>query len=123
MSLLHQHQLLNQLMYAQDSTAQRVKQAQQGGIANRDFATVVTQSAAIMDYAQDFTPASAKLLMPVLIVTGQDDYVVGPDQYKSFRFPHQQVVVVAGKHFAMLENSKAFDEALTHFAHQLTLKK
>ena len=123
MSLLNQYHLINQLMYAQDSTAQQVRQAQQGTTANRDFATVVTQTAAIMDYAQDFTPATAALSMPVLVVTGQDDYVVGPDQYKSFRFPHQQVVVLAGKHFAFLDNPKGFDLALARFAHQLALKK
>ncbi|MDF7815633.1 alpha/beta hydrolase [Hymenobacter sp. YC55] len=123
MSLLNQYRLINQLMYAHDSTAQHVKQAQQGIAANRDFATVVTQTAAIMDYVQDFTPATSALLMPVLVVTGQDDYVVGPDQYKAFRFPHQQVVVLAGKHFAFLDNPKGFDEALASFAHQLALKK
>jgi proline iminopeptidase len=87
------------------------------------MATVVTQSAAIADYVQDFTPHSAKLSMPVLVVTGREDYVVGPDQYKSFRFPHQQVVMLPGKHFTFLENPKEFDQALTRFAAGLASKK
>jgi proline iminopeptidase len=123
MSLLNQQKLMGQLMYAQDSTDLRVKQALQGAIANREFATVVTQSAAIADYVQDFTPQSAKLRMPVLVVTGREDYVVGPDQYKSFRFPHQQVVILPGKHFTFLENPQEFNQALTRFAVELAAIK
>jgi proline iminopeptidase len=123
MGLLNQQKLMGQLMYANDSTDLRVKQAMQGMAANRDMATVVTQSAAIADYVQDFTPKSAKLLMPVLVVTGREDYVVGPDQYKSFRFPHQQVVILPGKHFTFLENPKEFNQALTRFAAGLATKK
>jgi proline iminopeptidase len=123
MSLLNQRKMMGQLMYANDSTALRVKQAMQGAAANRDLATVVTQSAAITDYVQDFTPKSAKLLMPVLVVTGRDDYVVGPDQYKFFRFPHQQVISLPSKHFTFLENPKEFNQALTRFAAGLASKK
>jgi proline iminopeptidase len=123
MSLLNQQKMMGLLMYANDSTALRVKQAMQGVAANRDLATVVTQSAAITDYVQNFTPKSAKLLMPVLVVTGRDDYVVGPDQYKFFRFPHQQVISLPGKHFTFLENPKEFNQALTRFAAGLASKK
>lgn len=123
MSLLNQQKLMGQLMYTSDSTALRVQQAMQGVPTNRDFATVVTQSAAMADYVQDFTLKSATLLMPVLVVTGRDDYVVGPDQYKSFRFPHQQVVILPSKHFGFLENPKEFNQALTNFSSQLVLKK
>jgi proline iminopeptidase len=123
MGLLNQQKLMGHLMYAQDSTDRRVKQALQGSVANREMATVVTQSAAIADYVQDFTPHSAKLSMPVLVVTGQEDYVVGPEQYKSFRFPHQQVLMLPGKHFTFLENPKEFNQALIRFAAGLASKK
>lgn len=123
MGLLNQQKLMGQLMYANDSTGLRVKRAMQGAAANRDFATVVMQSAAITDYVQDFTPKSAKLLMPVLVVTGRDDYVAGPDQYKSFHFPHQQVVILPSKHVAFLENPKEFNQALTSFSSRLASKK
>jgi proline iminopeptidase len=123
MGLLNQQKRLGQLMYAHDSTALRVKQALQGTAANRELATVVTQSAAIADYVQDLTPKSAQLRMPVLVVTGREDYVVGPDQYKSFRFPHQEVVVLPGKHFTFLENPKEFNQALARFAAGLAAKK
>lgn len=123
MSLLNQQQLLGQLMYAHDSTARRIKRAMQGTTTNGDLATVVTQTAAIADYVQDFTPKSAQLRMPVLVVTGRDDYIVGPDQYKSFRFPLQQVVILPGKHFTFLENPKEFNQALTSFAAGLAAKR
>ena len=44
--------------------------------------------------------------MPVLVLIGHDDYVVGPDYYKSFHFPHQQVIVLSGKHLVLIENPK-----------------
>ena len=59
----------------------------------------------------------------MLVVTGRDDYVVGPDQYKSFRFPHQQVITLPGKHFIFLENPKEFNHALTRFSAGLASKK
>ena len=123
MSLLNQQQLMGHLMYANDSTALRVKQAMQGAPANRELARVVTQSAAIADYVQDFTVQSASLPMPVLVVTGQQDYIVGPEQYKAFRFPHQQVIVLPSKHMALLENLKELNQAFQKFSTQLTAKK
>jgi proline iminopeptidase len=122
-SLLNQQKRLSQLMYAQDSTALRVKRVRQGVPANGEMSRVITQSAAIADYVQDFTVNSASLSMPVLVVTGQQDYIVGPEQYKSFRFPHQQVLVLPSKHYALLENPTELTQAFLTFSTQLTAKK
>lgn len=121
MALLGQQKLTGQLMYAQDSTGARVSRALRGVPANHDFAASVFQGR-YPEYLQDFTPASASLRMPVLVVTGQQDYVTGPDHYRSFRFPRQQVLVLPGKHFALLENQVALSAALRTFLRQLPRK-
>lgn len=122
MSLLNQQQLMSKLMYANDSTEARLKRATKGVAANRDFATVLFQSGAITGYLQDFAVASASLNMPVLVLSGREDYVTGPDHYKSFRFPHQQVVVLPGKHVGMIENPKETNRAIKAFVQKLPRK-
>lgn len=118
MGLLGQQKLLAQLMYAQDSTAARISRVSRGVPANHDFATSVFQGR-YPEYLQDFTAASAGLPMPVLVVTGQQDYVTGPDHYKSFRFPRQRVVVLPGKHYSLLENQAELGTALRRFLRRL----
>ena len=122
MSLLNQQKLMSKLMYADDSTETRVRRAMRGKPANRDFATVLFQSAAITDYLQDFAATSTSLEMPVLVLSGREDYVVGPDHYKSFHFPHQQVVVLPGKHFVLVENPKETTQAIKAFVRKLPRK-
>lgn len=122
MSLLNQQKLLNKLMYVSDSMAARVTQVMRGAPANRDFGTAIFQSSAITAYVQDFTPASARLTMPVLVLSGREDYVTGPEHYKSFRFPNQRALVLPGKHYTLLENPQEFHQALSAFIRKLPAK-
>ncbi|UOQ54006.1 alpha/beta fold hydrolase [Hymenobacter cellulosivorans] len=122
MGLLGQQGLMNQFMYANDSTPARLSRAMKGVPTNRDFATTLFQGPAIQGYVQDMTPATAALKMPVLVVSGRDDYMVGPDHYKSFRFPNQQAVVVPGRHYALIESPAEFNQALITFIKKLPRK-
>ncbi|WP_167856872.1 alpha/beta fold hydrolase [Hymenobacter aquaticus] len=122
MSLLGQQGLMNRFMYANDSTPARLNRAMRGVPANRDFATTLFQGPAIQGYVQDLTPATATLTVPVLVVSGQDDYMVGPDHYKAFRFPNQQVAVVPGRHYALIESPTEFSRAVAAFVKKLPRK-
>ncbi|PJJ52767.1 alpha/beta fold hydrolase [Hymenobacter chitinivorans] len=122
MGLLGQQGLMNRFMYANDSTPARLSRVMKGVPANRDFATTLFQGPAIQGYVQDLTPATAALKMPVLVVSGQDDYMVGPEHYKSFQFPNQQVVVVPGRHYALIESPTEFNQALVSFRKKLPRK-
>ena len=119
MALLSQQHLLDRLMYTTDSTAvrvARVQRAQPG--ANHDFAASLYSPGVIDGYLEDFTAATPRLLMPVLVLPGQADDVTGP-QHQAFRFPHQQVVMMPGRHNALLENPQETGAALADFAHRL----
>jgi proline iminopeptidase len=119
MALLNQQHLMDQLMYANDSTATRVARVQhaQPG-ANHDFAASLYAPGVIDGYLEDFTAATPRLLIPVLVLPGQADDVTGP-QHQGFRFPHQQVVIMPGRHNALLESPQAVGAALAGFARQL----
>jgi proline iminopeptidase len=120
MGMLNQTGLSNKLMYANDTTDANVKAAMKGLAANGDFTATVFRSGAITSYVEDWTPASALLRMPVLVISGKEDHMVGVDHYKSFRFPNQQVVQVPGKHFAMVEQQEEVGKALAEFAAKLS---
>ena len=119
MGMLNQSGLLSKLMYANDATDARVKDAMKGLAGNTDFTATVFQSGAITTYVDDWTPATAALTMPVLVVSGKEDHVVGVDHYKAFRFPQQQVVLVSGRHFSMVEHPDEVGKALAEFAAKL----
>ena len=118
MALLNQQHLLNQMMYATDSTAARVARTRPAQPANHDFAASLYQPGVIDGYLEDFTAASAGMALPVLVLPGQADDVTGP-QHLAFRFPQQQVVVMPGKHNALLENPRETSVALAAFARRL----
>ncbi|UOQ73286.1 alpha/beta fold hydrolase [Hymenobacter cellulosilyticus] len=122
MGLLGQQGLMNKFMYANDSTPAHLNRAMKGVPANRDFATTLFQGPAIQGYVQDMTPGTAALKMPVLVIAGRDDYMVGPDHHKSFRFPSLQVVEVPGKHYSLLENPTEVKQALAAFVKKLPRK-
>ena len=118
MALLNQQHLLDRLMYTQDSTAVRLGRVRPAQPANHDFAASLYEPGVIDGYLEDFTATSRSLTMPVLVLPGQADDVTGP-QYQSFHFPHQRVVLIPGKHYALLENPREVSTALEAFAHQL----
>ena len=116
MGLLGQANLTGKLMYADAGTEARVNAALKGLPANRDLAGTLFATGAIMDYVGDMAPATASLAMPVLVISGKEDHVTGVDHYKSFRFPRQQLALVPGKHFSMLEQPLEVGKALGSFA-------
>lgn len=107
------------LMYGDPAVEAGVGAAMKGLAANRDFAATLFSSGAIGPYLEDMAPATASLNMPVLVVAGRDDHVVGVEHYKTFRFPKQQVVLVPGRHFSMIEQPAEVDKALAAFAQAL----
>lgn len=120
MGMLNQTGAMSKLMYADESTDARVKASMtEIGRRNNDFTSSVFQSGAIGTYVADMTPATANLTMPVLVISGKEDYLVGVDQYKKFRFPDETVVVVPGRHFSMIEQPREVNSALGQFAQKL----
>jgi proline iminopeptidase len=69
----------------------------------------------IPDYLRDFTKATANVNVPVLVITGTADHNIGPDHYKLFRFPNQQVKIIKGGHVLYYENNDAFANAVFGF--------
>jgi proline iminopeptidase len=56
----------------------------------------------------DFTPRTAGITAPVLVITGDRDHAIGPDHARRFAFPRQTVRRIDGSHLLYYENSDAF---------------
>ena len=82
------------------------------GKFNRHFASVIWS---VPDYWEDFTPLSAKIKCPVLVMRGEKDYAIGVDHYKSFRFPNQATVHYIGGHAPFQEEPQWFAEKILGF--------
>ena len=115
--MLQQQRLYNQLQYTSDSSAARVSRVLRGQEANQDFARNMLQNPG--GYILDHTPATAALTMPVLVLTGADDYLTGPEHYRSFRFPRQTVAVLLGRHTPFLDAPEQLQQAVHAFVRQL----
>ncbi|MBD2723065.1 alpha/beta fold hydrolase [Hymenobacter armeniacus] len=119
MALLNQQHLMGRLMYATDSAAARVARAQRRqATANHDFAASLYQPGVIDGYLEDLTASTPQMTLPVLVLPGQTDDVTGP-QHESFRFPHQRVVALPGKHYVLLETPNEVSRALAAFSREL----
>jgi len=60
------------------------------------------------EYNQDFTVVSANIKTPVLIIAGLKDHAVGPNMYKSFRFPNSRTALYEGGHAPFQESGPWF---------------
>ena len=118
LALLNQQHLTGRLMYSQDSTAGRLARVHPAQPANHGFAASLYAPGVIDGYLEDLGAASSRLAMSVLVLPNQADNVTGP-QYQSFHFQHQRVVLMPGKHYALLENSREVSQALATFVRQL----
>ena len=116
MQALGQHKLDYQLQYASDTAAARAARVVRQQPGNHDFAAKVF---GLPEYGQDFAPATARLLMPVLVLAGHDDFAAGPRHYQSFRFPRQRVVGLPGRHNSLTENPALARQAVRAFVAQL----
>ncbi|HEV7330315.1 MAG TPA: alpha/beta hydrolase [Flavisolibacter sp.] len=86
------------------------------GRFNRDFAT---QCWNISEYWMDYTPQTAGITCPVFVMTGDKDFAIGVDHYKSFRFPKQTTVHYIGGHAPFQEEPQWFAEKILAFASTL----
>lgn len=67
------------------------------------------------EYGADFAPLTAGIKCPVLAMVGDQDYAIGTDHYKSFRFPRMQVVHYIGGHAPFQEEPQWFAEKIIAF--------
>ncbi|WP_040982729.1 alpha/beta fold hydrolase [Oceanobacillus jeddahense] len=68
------------------------------------------------EYFQDFTLLSKEIDKPVLVISGKDDYAVGPAHYQSFKFREMDVQMLKSGHHPYVENSAAFQKVIVDFA-------
>lgn len=74
-------------------------------------------------YIQNFTTQTKSINTPTLIITGTEDYAVGIDHYKSFKFQTQYVNQIQGGHLLYYENTKETIKAIKEFYNKTTANK
>jgi proline iminopeptidase len=70
------------------------------------------------EYFGDFAPKTPGIKMPVLVISGTNDYTIGVNHYKLMRFPAMQVKMVKGGHALYLEHNKELYDAVSPFLKQ-----
>lgn len=64
------------------------------------------------DYWEDFKPLTANLHMPVLYFYGKTDYMVGPEHYKTLKFPDMMLWESNGGHVPFVEDKEDLEKAI-----------
>jgi proline iminopeptidase len=68
---------------------------------NQDFQRFVWK---LDDYKIDYAIYTKDIICPVLIITGEKDYAVGPDTYKTWHFPNRQIIYYTYAHVSFQED-------------------
>lgn len=71
------------------------------------------------EYAQDFTAKTASINVPVLVIAGKYDYSIGPEHYKTFKFPKATYRVMDTGHCPYQEQPEQFRKYVSKFARKL----
>ena len=82
------------------------------GKFNRDFAN---QCWGVEAYWKDYSAQTTTITCPVFVMTGDKDYAIGQQHYKSFRFPKQTTVHYIGGHAPFQEEPQWFAEKILSF--------
>ncbi|MEP6262500.1 MAG: alpha/beta hydrolase [Gillisia sp.] len=64
------------------------------------------------DYWEDFKPLTATMHMPVLYFYGKTDYMVGPEHYKTLKFPELMLWESKGGHVPFIEDIEDLEKAI-----------
>lgn len=67
------------------------------------------------EYFTNYFGFTKEITVPVLVITGSEDYAVGPNHYKNFMFPNKKVKIMQGKHMLYLENNEEFKVVIKEF--------
>lgn len=81
--------------------------------------SILTKPSQYPEYFEDYTPATRKLAVPVLVIAGTDDHAIGTKTHKAFAFRDATVKVIHGGHMLYYENSPAFVEAVCSFSNAI----
>lgn len=90
------------------------------GKFNRDFANKVWSRP---EYRKDYSQITKEITCPVFIMTGEQDYAIGPELYKSYAFPNQTVVRYIGGHAPFQEEPQWYAERIISFVPSLDQEK
>ena len=66
-------------------------------------------------YFSDFTKETVSIKVPTLIISGTKDNNIGPEHYKLFKFPNQEVKIIKGGHILYYEQNKEFKDTVEAF--------
>lgn len=81
-----------------------------------NFNTVMANQAFTnTEYFTSYFDITKEILVPVLIITGNEDYAIGTNHYKNFIFPNKKVKIIQGKHMIYLENNEEFKSIIREF--------
>jgi proline iminopeptidase len=67
------------------------------------------------EYFADFTPATRKVTVPVLVLSGKTDYAIGIEHYKLIQFPKQILVRANCGHLPLIEAKEELENAVTRY--------
>lgn len=71
------------------------------------------------EYFTDFAPLSASIKCPVLVMAGDNDFAIGTEHYRSFRFRNLKIVHYIGGHAPFQEEPQWFAEKIIAFTSSL----
>lgn len=78
-------------------------------------ATMANQGLSNKEYFKSCFDLTKKITVPVLVVTGDEDYAVGPDHHKNFMFPNMKTKILSGKHMLYMENKMEIKSVIEAF--------
>lgn len=67
------------------------------------------------EYYKNYAPITADIKVPALVISGKNDYAIGPDYYKNYKFPDVKVTEIDGSHMLYYERNKEFVAAVCSF--------
>jgi proline iminopeptidase len=72
------------------------------------------------EYFSSFYSLTKEIIIPVLVIAGDEDYAIGCDHYKKLMFPKSKTEIIKGKHVLYLESRESFIKTINRFINCLS---
>ncbi len=116
-NLLNEKNIFYKLQYRDYSNFEKVNYAI-SEIKNINTA-MANQAFKNKEYFVSYFDITKEIDVPVLVITGSEDFAIGTNHYKNFIFPNEKIEIMKGKHILYVENNPKFKLVIKAFTDNL----
>lgn len=112
-TILLEKQIFYKLQYREYNNFVKLREV--SNIIDSFNETMSNQAFSNKEYFNSYFDITKEITVPILVISGDEDYAVGPNHHENFSFPNMKTTVLSGKHMLYMENQEEVKSVIEEF--------